>query len=107
MVANVTDNEFETNVLKSSQPVLVDFWATWCVPCRMVAPIVDKLSEKYSGKMKFYKMNVDENPDTPKKYRVMSIPALIIFKGGKAVDTVIGAVPEKTLVSHVDGALQS
>jgi len=106
MVGDISDKEFETNVLKSDKPVLVDFWAIWCVPCRMVAPVVDKLSAKYESKMKFYKMNVDENPDTPKKYRVMSIPTLIIFKDGKAVDTVIGAVPEKTLTSRIDGVLQ-
>jgi thioredoxin 1 len=106
MTANITDKEFEANVLKSTQPVLVDFWATWCGPCRMISPIVDKLAVKYEGKMKFYKMNVDENPNTQRQYRVMSIPALIFFKNGKAVDTVVGAVPERTLAGRIDAVLQ-
>jgi thioredoxin 1 len=105
MVANITDSEFEANVLKSAQPVLVDFWATWCVPCKMVAPIVDKLAVKYQGKMKFYKMDVEANPRTQAQYRIMSMPSLIIFKNGKAVDTIVGAVPERTLSGRIDGAL--
>ena len=105
MVSDIKDTDFEQKVIKSTRPVLVDFWAPWCVPCKMVAPIVDKLSEKYGARMAFYKMNVDENPQTPGRYRVMSIPALIVFKGGKAVDTVVGAVPERTLASRIDAAL--
>lgn len=105
MVGNITDSEFDQKVLKSSQPILLDFWAPWCVPCRMVGPIVDKLSQRYSGKCQFYKMNIDENPKTPARYKVMSIPTLLLFKNGKAVDTVVGAVPERTLASRIDGIL--
>jgi thioredoxin 1 len=105
MVNELTDKDFERKVIRSTKPVLVDFWATWCVPCKMVAPIVDKLSTKYAGKVDFYKMNVEESPLTPAKYRVMSIPALILFKGGEAVDTMVGALPERTLVTHIDGVL--
>jgi len=105
MVIDITDQNFEDEVIKSALPVMVDLWAPWCGPCRMVAPIVDKLAEKYEGKFKFCRLNVDENPQTASKYRVMSIPTLIFFKGGKAVDTVIGAVPERTLQPKIDDLL--
>ena len=105
MVIDVTDSSFEQEVVKSSLPVLVDLWAPWCGPCRMVAPVVEKLSEKYSGRFKFCKVNVDENPKTATAYRVMSIPMLMFFKNGQAVDTVIGAVPEQTLQSKIDSLL--
>ena len=105
MVTDVTDQDFEETVIKSTLPVLVDLWAPWCGPCRMVAPIVDKLAEKYQGKFKFYRLNVDENSQTASKYKVMSIPTLIFFKDGKAVDTVIGAVPERVLQSKIDDLL--
>ncbi len=97
MVTDITDQDFEREVIKSALPVLVDLWAPWCGPCRMVAPVVDKLAEKYDGRFKFYRLNVDDNPQTAAKYRVMSIPTLIFFKDGEAVDTVIGAVPERVL----------
>jgi len=105
VVSDVKDTDFDQKVLKSATPVLVDFWAPWCVPCKMVAPVVDKLSGKYDGRLKFFKMNVDDNPKTTGKYRVMSIPALIIFKNGQPVDTIVGAVPERTLASRNDGTL--
>lgn len=105
MVIDVTDKNFGDEVIKSTLPVLVDLWAPWCGPCRMVAPVIDKLAEDYDGKFKFCRLNVDENPQTASKYRVMSIPTLIFFKGGEAVDTVIGAVPERTLQPKIDGLL--
>ena len=105
MVSDVTDQDFEEAVIKSTLPVLVDLWAPWCGPCRMVAPVVDKLAEKHQGKFKFYRLNVDDNPQTALKYKVMSIPTLIFFKGGEAVDTVIGAVPERTLQPKIDDLL--
>ena len=105
MVTDVTDQGFEETVIKSTLPVLVDLWAPWCGPCRMVAPVVDKLAEKYQGKFKFYRLNVDENSQTASKYGVMSIPTLIFFKDGKAVDTVIGAVAERVLQSKIDDLL--
>jgi thioredoxin 1 len=105
MVIDVTDATFENEVLKSTIPVLVDLWAPWCGPCRMVGPVVEKLSEKYPGKVKFCKVNVDQNPKTAATYRIMSIPTLMFFKDGKAVDTVIGAVPEQALKPKIDSLL--
>ena len=105
MVIDVTDQDFEQEVIKSTLPALVDLWAPWCGPCRMVAPIVEKLSEKYEGKCKFYRLNVDENPQTAVKYKVMAIPTLLLFKNGEAVDTVVGAVPERTLAPKIDELL--
>ena len=106
MVIDINDQDFEEQVIKSTQPVLVDLWAPWCGPCRTIAPVVDKLAEKYRGRFKFYRLNIDENPKTATKYRVMSIPTLIFFSDGKAVDTVVGAVPESTLQPKIDGLLQ-
>ncbi len=105
MVTDISDNDFEQRVIKSNLPVLIDFWAPWCVPCKMVAPIVDKLSHKYDGRMKFFKINIDDNPRTPSRFQVMSIPSLMIFKNGQVVETVVGAVPERSLISRIDGVL--
>lgn len=105
MVTDVTDQDFEETVIKSTLPALVDLWAPWCGPCRIVAPIIDKLAEKYQGKFNFYRLNVDENSQTASKYGVMSIPTLIFFKDGKAADTVIGAVPERVLQEKIDELL--
>ncbi len=105
MVTDVTDQDFEQEVIKSTLPVLVDLWAPWCGPCRMVSPVVDKLAEKYDGRFKFYRLNVDENPQIAAKYQIMSIPTLMFFKGGEAVDTVIGAVPEQMLQPKIDALL--
>src|SRR3972149_11714678 len=87
----ITEKNFEQEVLKSDIPVLVDFWAVWCGPCRMVAPVVEEISEEYSGKVKVVKLNVDDNPSLASKYKVMSIPTLMLFKDGKIVDQLIGA----------------
>ena len=105
MVNDLTDKEFEQEVIKSDLPVLLDLWAPWCVPCRMVAPIVEKLSTKYDGKLKFFRLNIDENPQTPARYRVMSIPTLMLFKDGAVMDMVVGAVPEKTITPKIDALL--
>jgi thioredoxin 1 len=105
MVNEIKDQDFEKEVLKSSLPVVVDFWAPWCGPCRQIGPIVDKLSEEYKGKLKFCKLNVDENHDVPSKYHVMSIPTLIFFKKGELADQSVGALPEKTLRSKLQDLL--
>jgi len=93
----VTDASFEQDVLKSAEPVLVDFWAPWCGPCRMVAPIVDEIAKEFAGKIKVYKLNTDENPSVASQYGIRSIPTLMIFSAGEKVDTVVGAVPKTTL----------
>jgi len=105
MVNEIKDQDFDQEVLKSSLPVVVDFWAPWCGPCRQIAPILDKLSEEYKGKLKFCKVNVDENHDTASKYHVMSIPTLILFKKGQLVEQTVGGVSEKTLRSKIQDLL--
>ncbi len=93
----VTDQSFDQDVLKSDKPVLVDFWAPWCGPCRMVAPVVDEIAKDLEGQIKVFKLNTDENPTVASKYGIRSIPTLMIFKDGDKVDTVVGAVPTKIL----------
>ncbi len=107
MVKEITDQDFEEEVLKSELPVLVDFWAPWCGPCLMVSPVVEKLSEKYSDRFKFCKLNVDEAPLTATKYGIISIPTLGFFNKGEIVDGVIGAVPERVLQEKIDSLLQN
>lgn len=101
----VTDETFETEVLKSPIPVLVDFWAAWCGPCRVIAPIIDELAEEFEGKVKVMKLNVDENPVTPGKYGIRVIPTLIIFKNGEPVEVIVGAVSKNTIVNALNKAL--
>jgi thioredoxin 1 len=105
MVTEVKDQNFESEVLKCDVPVIVDFWAPWCGPCRMIAPVTEKLAEEYADRVKFCKLNVDENPEMARKYQVMSIPLLLFFKGGKQVDSIVGAVPESMLQPKVNSLL--
>lgn len=100
--APVTDASFKEDVLDSEVPVLVDFWAPWCGPCRMVAPVVDEIAEQYEGKVKVVKLNTDENPNVASQYGIRSIPTLMIFKGGQRVDMVVGAVPKTTLANTLE-----
>jgi len=105
MVIEVTNQTFEEEVINSGLPVLVDLWAPWCRPCLIIAPVVDKLAEKYNGRFKFCRLNVDENPQIAARYQVMSIPTLMFFKGGQVADTVIGAVPEQVLQPKIEELL--
>ncbi|MGL5081757.1 MAG: thioredoxin [Microcoleaceae cyanobacterium] len=98
----VTDASFKQDVLDSELPVLVDFWAPWCGPCRMVAPVVDEIAQQYDGKLKVVKLNTDENPNVASQYGIRSIPTLMIFKGGQRVDMVVGAVPKSTLANTLE-----
>lgn len=98
----ITDENFETEVLKSNIPVLVDFWAAWCGPCRIIAPIIEEIAEEYEGKVKVCKLNVDENPITPGKYGIRAIPTLIIFKNGEPIDIIVGAVSKNTIVNALN-----
>lgn len=101
-IAEVTDASFESEVLKSDIPVLVDFWAPWCGPCRALAPVVEEIATDYTGKLKVFKINTDENPKTAQSYRISGIPSLIVFKNGQPVEQVVGAVPKGTISSAVD-----
>jgi thioredoxin 1 len=100
--AQVTDSTFDQEVLESEVPVLVDFWAPWCGPCRMVAPVVEEIAAQYEGKIKVVKVNTDDNPSVASKYGIRSIPTLMIFKGGQRVDMVVGAVPKTTLSNTLE-----
>ncbi len=102
MAFQFTDNNFQKEALESNIPVLVDFYADWCGPCKMVAPIVSELADEYAGVYKIGKLNVDEEPETAQKYRVMSIPTLLIIKNGNVVDQVVGAVPKKALQDKLE-----
>lgn len=104
-VREVTDATFDSDVIKSELPTLVDFWAPWCGPCRMVAPIVGELSEEYAGKVNFMKMNTDENPAVPSKFGIRSIPSLLIFKDGGLAGTIVGFRPKSDLKKRIDEAL--
>jgi len=97
----LTDENFEAEILKAELPCLVDFWAPWCGPCRMVSPVVEEIAKEYEGKLKVGKLNVDKGPQTASQYGIMSIPTISIFKGGKRVDTVVGAVPKEEIVSVI------
>jgi thioredoxin 1 len=100
--AQVSDATFKQEVLESEVPVLVDFWAPWCGPCRMVAPIVDEIASQYDGKVKVVKVNTDDNPSVASQYGIRSIPTLMVFKGGQRVDMVVGAVPKTTLANTLE-----
>ena len=100
----VSDDAFEAEVLKSSTPVVVDFWAEWCGPCRQIAPALDEIAKEFSGKVKIVKLNIDENPRTPETYNVRAIPTLIMFKDGKVADTLRGAHPKNRLAAWIGGA---
>ena len=104
-VTHVTDSNFESEVLKSAQPVLIDFWAPWCGPCKAIAPIVDELAGEYAGRLKVVKINVDDNPETPARYGVRGIPNLLIIKNGQVKEQIVGAVPKGHLVRAVDSAM--
>ena len=100
-VQEITDSSFDADVLQSDVPVLIDFWAPWCGPCRAIGPIVEELASEYAGKLKVAKMNVDDNPQVPTRYGVRSIPNLVLFKGGQVKDQIVGAVPKATLVKAI------
>ncbi len=104
-ITTITDSNFESEVLKSSQPVLIDFWATWCGPCRAIAPVVEQLAKEYAGKLKVGKVNIDEHPKTPTSYDVRSIPTLLLFKDGKVVGQIVGAVPRPKIEDLIKKAL--
>ena len=101
----VTEASFETEILAANQPVLVDFWAPWCGPCRMIGPVIEELAGEFAGRAKVAKVNVDENPGTAQRYNIASIPALLIFKNGRVVDQVVGLASKRTLATKLEAQL--
>ena len=101
-ITNVTDGNFQAEVLEAEQPVLVDFWAEWCGPCRMVAPVVEEIANENVGRLKVAKMDVDQNPDTPRMFGIMGIPTLILFKQGKAAERIVGFMPKAQLMKRIE-----
>ncbi len=106
-VLEVSDATFDQEVLKSEQPVLVDFWAVWCGPCKAIAPVVDDIANSYAGKLKVAKVNVDTNGATPSRYGIRGIPALLLFKGGKVADQIVGYVPREVIEEKINRVLAS
>ena len=104
-IVHVTDSNFDDEVLKASGPVLVDFWATWCGPCKMIAPVLDELSEEYAGKVKICKLDVDAHPGTAPKYNVKGIPTLILFKNGEVAGKKVGAMSKSQLAAFIDSTI--
>jgi len=104
-IIHVTDNSFDADVLQSDVPVLVDFWAAWCGPCKMIAPVLDELAGQYAGKIKIAKVDVDANKETPAKYGIRGIPTLIVFKGGSVESTKVGALSRSQLVEFIESAM--
>jgi thioredoxin 1 len=105
--SEITDQQFEEQVLQSDKPTLVDFWAEWCGPCKMIAPIVEELASEYDGKVNFVKLDVDSNPHTALEYGIRSIPTLLIFRDGKVEQQIIGAVPKVALKKKIDAVLET
>lgn len=101
-IVKLTDDNFEAEVINSDSPVLVDYWAEWCGPCKMIAPILNEIAESYEGKVKVAKLNIDENSDTPPKYGIRGIPTLMLFKGGNVEATKVGAVSKSQLMAFID-----
>ena len=101
-IVYVTDDTFEAEVLNASNPVLVDYWAEWCGPCKMIAPILDEIANEYTGKIKIAKLNIDDNPQTPPKYGIRGIPTLMLFKGGNVEATKVGALSKSQLTAFID-----
>jgi thioredoxin 1 len=104
-VVEFTDDSFEREVVKSDKPTLIDFWATWCAPCRAIAPLVEQLADSYAGKIKFGKMDIDSNPKVPTQFEIRSIPTLLLFKEGKVVGQIVGAVPKAKIEELIKKAL--
>jgi thioredoxin 1 len=100
-ILNVTDDSFESDVLRSEQPVLVDYWAEWCGPCKMIAPVLEEIADEYKGKMSVAKLNIDDNPNTPPKYGIRGIPTLMIFKNGEVAATKVGALSKSQLLEFI------
>ena len=104
-IVHLTDDSFENEVLKSGEPVLVDYWAEWCGPCKMIAPVLDEIAEEYAGKLKVGKLNIDDNPNTPPRYGIRGIPTLMLFKDGEVEATKVGAVSKSQLTAFIDSNL--
>ncbi|MCP3867259.1 MAG: thioredoxin TrxA [Gammaproteobacteria bacterium] len=104
-IVHLSDDSFETEVLKSSQPVLVDYWAEWCGPCKMIAPVLDQVASEYTGRLTVAKLNIDDNPNTPPRYGIRGIPTLMLFKNGEVEATKVGAVSKSQLMAFIDSNL--